>query len=196
MKKLSPKQKRFVAEYLIDLNAKQAAIRAGYSARTAEVQGSRLLGYAKISAEVAKGQVKIAAKLEVTVEKIAEELVKLGFSNMLDYIRVDAGGDAYVDLTALDRDKAAAIQEVTVEDFKDGRGEGARDVRRVKFKLADKRAALVDLGKYLGMFIERHEHSGKDGGPIQTQEVSALDALESRIAGIASRSPGNHPKPH
>ncbi len=48
--------------------------------------------------------------------------------------------------------RAAALQEVTVEDFTEGRGEDKRDVRRVKFKLYDKRAALVDLGRHLGMF--------------------------------------------
>ena len=54
--------------------------------------------------------------------------------------------------------------EVVVEDFVDGRGEDARDVRRVKFKLADKKGALVDIGRHLGMFIDRRERSGDDGG--------------------------------
>ncbi len=193
---LNAKQLRFVREYLIDLHVGNAALRAGYSPKTASQIGSRLLKNVKIQAEIAKQQSKRADKLEITADKVVEELAKIGFSNMMDYIRVGPEGDAYVDLSALNRDKAAAIQEVTVEDFTDGRGEDSRDVRRVKFKLADKRAALVDLGKHLGLFVERHELTGKNGGPIQTEEISAIEALESRIAVLASRSQGSDPKPH
>jgi hypothetical protein len=76
---------------------------------------------------------------------------------MRDYMRTGPDGDPVLDFSALTRDQAAALVEVTVEDFKDGRGEGARELRRVKFKLADKRAALVDMGRHLGMFVDRHE---------------------------------------
>lgn len=170
--KLTARQKRFVAEYLVDLNATQAAIRAGYSAKTAEQQASRLLRNVQVRAAVEQGQQKTAAKLEVTKERIVEELAKIGFSNMLDYMRAGHDGDPYLDFSQLTRDQAAALSEVTVEDFKDGRGEDARDVRRVKFKLHDKKGALVDLAKMLGFVIEKHEHTGKDGGPIETRETS------------------------
>lgn len=156
----SPKQQRFVDEYLVDLNATQAAIRAGYSAKTAAAQGSRLLSYAKIAAAVQAGRARMSEKLEVTQDRIVAELAKLGFANMADYMRTGPDGDPYLDFSALTRDQAAALTEVTVEDFKDGRGEEVRNVRRVKFKLADKRAALVDLGKHLGLFTEKVEHSG------------------------------------
>lgn len=71
---LTPKQARFVAEYLKDQNATQAAIRAGYSERTAKQQGSRLLTNADVVAAVGKGQQKVARKAEVTVESLAREL--------------------------------------------------------------------------------------------------------------------------
>src|SRR6185437_4769390 len=109
---------------------------------------------------------KAAERTGVTVERVLAELAKIGFSNMQDYMRVGPEGDPVLDFSALNRDQAAALVECTVEDFKDGRGEDAREVRRVKFKLADKRAALVDLGKHLGIFKERVEHSGVDGAPI------------------------------
>lgn len=159
-KKLNPKQARFVAEYLIDMNATQAAIRAGYSKRTAKAQGSRLLTNADVAAAVQARQGRLAEKLEVTQERVIAELAKIGFANMADYMTVDSRGDPALDFSALTRDQAAALTEVTVDDYVEGRGENARDVRRVKFKLADKRAALVDLGKHLGMFTERVEHSG------------------------------------
>jgi phage terminase small subunit len=157
---LTAKQLRFVSEYLIDLTAKQAAIRAGYSAKTAEVQGCRLLSHAKVAAAITEGQAKLAQESGITVKRIVDELAKIGSSNMLDYMTVGADGLPYVDLSKLTRDQAAAIAEVTVDDFTEGRGENKRDVRRVRFKLADKRAALVDLGKHLGMFVDRHQHSG------------------------------------
>lgn len=70
---LTPKQQRFVQEYLIDLNATQAAIRAGYSKRTAKQQGARLLTNADICAAVAKGQQRVSERLEVTLESIARQ---------------------------------------------------------------------------------------------------------------------------
>src|SRR5712672_3014311 len=75
--------------------------------------------------------------------------------------------DPVLDWSKLTRDQAAALIEVTVEDFLDGRGEDAREVRKVKFKLADKRGPLVDLGKHLGLFKERVELTGKDGGAME-----------------------------
>ncbi|MGO7686260.1 terminase small subunit [Rhizobium ruizarguesonis] len=176
---LSAKQKRFVAEYLIDLNATQAAIRAGYSKKTATVQASRLLTNAKVQEELSKQQSKVAERLEITKERIVDELAKIGFANMLDYMRAGPDGDPYLDFSGLTRDQAAALSEVTVEDFKDGRGEDARDVRRVKFKLHDKKGALVDLAKMLGFVVERHEHTGKDGAPIQTETRSWREVLRS-----------------
>ncbi|TPM33725.1 terminase small subunit [Mesorhizobium sp. B2-2-2] len=171
MPELTAKQARFVAEYLIDLNATQAAIRAGYSAKTAEQQGHQLLKKTSVAAAIASRQAKLADKLEVTQERIVAELAKIGFANMLDYVTVGSNGDPFVDLSELKRDTAAAIAEVTVEDFKDGRGEDARDVRRVKFKLHDKKGALVDLGKHLGMFKDQVEHTGN----IRVEVVSFAD---------------------
>lgn len=77
MRPLTPKQQRFVQEYLIDLNATQAAIRAGYSAKTAEQQGPRLLGNAGVAAAVAAGQVRLASKLELTAEKVLANIARV-----------------------------------------------------------------------------------------------------------------------
>ena len=157
---LTAKQARFVEEYLVDLNAAHAAIRAGYSKSTAKEQGYQLLQRRDVADAVAARQADLAKKLEVTQERIVTELAKIAFANMSDYIRISGEGDPYTDLSKMDRDQAAAVSEITVEDFKDGRGEDARDVRRVKFKLHDKRQSLVDLGRHLGMFKDKVEHSG------------------------------------
>lgn len=167
---LTARQQRFADEYPIDLNGKQAAIRAGFSAKTAEQQASRLLRNVKVAEAIEAALTKRSERTEITADRVLTELAKLGFANMLDYMRAGPGGYPYLDFSAITRDQAAALQEVTVEDYVDGHGEDARDVKRVKFKLADKRAALVDLGRHLGMFKDRIELSGN------------LNVLDSEVA--------------
>ena len=152
---LTQKQLQFVREYLIDLNGKQAAIRCGYSVKTAEFQASRLLSKDKVALEIQKAMDKRSQRTEITADRVLEELAKLAFSNTLDYVRVTNDGMAVVDLSALTRDQAAAISEFTIDEYVDGKGEDAREVKKVKFKLADKRAALVDLGRHLELFTDR-----------------------------------------
>lgn len=152
MGKLNAKQKQFCQEYLIDLNATQAAIRAGYSRKTANQQGARLLTKVGVQAELQKLMGKREERTEITQDMVVNELAKIGFANIGDFVRVTSKGDPFIDLSGMTRDQSAALSEVTVEDFTDGRGEDARDVRRVKVKLCDKKGALVDLGKHLGMF--------------------------------------------
>lgn len=74
---LTPRQHRFIDEYLIDLNATQAAIRAGYSAKTAEQQGPRLLGNVGVAAAIKAAQAKRAEKLELTAASIAKQLIAI-----------------------------------------------------------------------------------------------------------------------
>jgi len=177
---LTEKQKRFAAEYLIDLNAKAAAIRAGYSAKSAHVQGCDLLRNPLVAELIEASQAKIAKKLEVTAERVIEELAKIAFANMGDFIRVTPDGAAAVDLSTLSRDQAAAIGEVTSEVYMEGKGDDAEPVKRTKLKLADKRAALVDLGRHLGLFKDRVEHHA--GGEL----AAFLAAIDGR-----TRSLGN-----
>jgi len=183
-RQITRKQALFVAEYLVDLNATQAAIRAGYSARNAGKIGPELLGKTRISAAIEAAQEARAQRTGVTADRVVAELAKIGFANMADYMRSGHDGDPYLDFSALSRDQAAALQEVTVESYAEGRGDDKRDVKRVKFKLADKRAALVDLGRHLGMFVDRHELTGKDGGPIQTSELSAEERARQAVSMI------------
>ncbi len=150
--KLNAKQKRFIEEYLIDLNATEACIRAGYAPSGANTQGPRLMQNPKVMAEIDKRIEKRSERTEITQDMVVQELAKIGFANMADYMRPGPDGDPYLDFSQLSRDQAAALIEVTVEDFKDGRGEDTRDVRKIKFKLADKKGALVDLGKHIGMW--------------------------------------------
>lgn len=188
---LTPKQRRFVEEYLIDLNATQAAIRAGYAANAAKVTASRLLTKANIGELLAELQAKRSERTEITADRVLSELAKIGFANMADYMRVGLNGDPCLDFGNLTRDQAAALVEVTVEDFVDGRGDDARDVRRVKFKLADKRAALVDIGRHLGMFVDvnLNINASIDPAELPDHELARIASSGSERAAEKAQRP-------
>ena len=81
---------------------------------------------------------------------------------------------------------AAAINEITVDDYVEGRGDEARDVKKIKFKLHDKRASIMDLAKLLGLVVTKHEVTGKDGGPLLVGPVHETpDQLRARAAELA-----------
>lgn len=158
---------RFAREYLRDLNGTRSAIAAGYAPKSAGITASQLLNVPKVQQIIAKLSVARNAKIEVKAEKVLAELALMGHSNMLDYIRV-VDGDAVVDLSTLTREQAAAMQEITVEDYVDGRGEDARDVKRIRFKLADKVRSLELLARHLKLLGD--ERSGANG-PTNIQVV-------------------------
>lgn len=148
---LTPKQEMFVAEYLVDLNATQAAIRAGYSEKTANEQGSRLLANVKISAAISEAQAKRSERTEITQDRVLAELAKIGFSDLRKVLTSTgnlAGPEDWDDETA------GAIASMEIVTRPGGvNGEGEREVEHVaKIKTWDKLSALEKLGKHLGMF--------------------------------------------
>ena len=150
---LSAKQQAFVSEYLKDLNATKAAIRAGYSPKTAHAQGSDLLRKPEISAAIQEGQQDAAARNEVTVDRIVQEYARIAFADVTDYVNV-IGGEAVVkDTIGMTKDQTAAIAEIS--QTKDG----------VRIKLYDRGKGLDALGKHLGMFVERFKDETPDGPP-------------------------------
>lgn len=177
--KLNPKQQRFVDEYLIDLNATQAAIRAGYSAKHADVQGPRLLGNAGVAAAIQTGRARLTRKLEVTQERVLQELARIAFADMRDLFTWDEERACYIPSANLTDDQAAAVSAVEAETLRTTAPDGTVDTKiRLKLKTYDKKGALDSLAKHLGMFVERHEHTGRDGGPIETHELSDTELLE------------------
>ena len=118
MANLTPKQQRFVEEYLIDLNATQSAIRAGYSEKTAQEIGSENLSKPMVAKAIAEAQEKLSNKTQVTVEMVVQGLLN------------------------------------EAKDLSEGSTQSARV------------SAWAHLGKHLGMFKDKVEHTGKDGGPI------------------------------
>lgn len=123
---------------------------------------------------------------DATVDRVVAELSAIAFANMADYIRVE-DGLATVDLDRLTREQAAAIGELRTEETRTGRGDAARDVVKVTFKLHDKMSALEKLGRHLGLFRERVEVTGKDGGAIEVDDVTPMERAR-RIAFVLAQA--------
>ena len=155
---LTAKQQRFVDEYLKDLNATQAAIRAGYSAKTARSISNENMTKPDIQAAIAKGMQDRSGRTQITQDMVLQELAKIGFSDIRKVVRwgnteivsgVDDEGEPTIEVhhglslvgaDDIDDATAAAISEIS--EGRDG----------LKVKLHDKKSALVDIGRHLGMF--------------------------------------------
>lgn len=123
---------------------------------------------------VAELQSGAAERAEITEARVLSELAKIGFS---DIRKMFTPGGNLLPIHDLDDDAAACLSSIEVVTRKVPGGEDAEVEHVAKIKVWDKRAALVDIGKHLGMFKEKVELTGKDGGPIQTEEVSDQDAV-------------------
>lgn len=152
---MTEKQKRFVEEYLIDLNAKQAAIRAGYSVKNADKIGSELLGKTGVRQAVSEAIAERSRRTGVNQDRVVRELARIAFSNFSDIVDPDT---ARIREDATE-DDLACIQSIKIKPNEFGT---EREVR-----LFDKRAALVDLGKHLGMWNkDTGGEPGEDGVTI------------------------------
>jgi phage terminase small subunit len=162
----------FAREYVIDLNATRAAIAAGYSESTAGAQGCRLLKKSKTRKLIDSLISKRATKLEIAAERIDEEVAKLAFSNMFDYMEISEDGKPTgLDLSKLTRDQAAAIQEIT-EDTTGGAGDGERRlILRTKFKLSDKTKNLELLYRRKGLLQDKLAVTGFEGLAEAVQRI-------------------------
>ena len=165
---MTKKQKRFIEEYLIDLNATQAAIRAGYSPDTAKSIGSENLTKPDIKAQIARAMAERSRRTGVNADRVIMELAKIAFVNANDVIDAET---ATLKPDALPED-TAAIQSVKVKTFgEDGLGR--------EIKMADKLKALELLGKHLGMFRDKLEVSGT----LETEKTKLDDLLQQMRGG-------------
>lgn len=154
---LNARHQRFVAEYLIDQNAAAAYRRAGYKATegSARVNASRLLTNADIRAAIATAQGKILDKLELTAERVLQELARIAF---FDARKMFDGKGNPIPLHELDSDTAAVINGLDVLEETEGSGKDRVVVGYVKkYKLADKNTALGNALKVLGLLREKVE---------------------------------------
>ena len=144
----------------------------------AEAAFSRLLRNPKFAARIAELSEQAAEGAVMSARQVLEELSKIGRANMADFIRAFACGDPVEAVRQLTPNQAAALCEVTVEQFMDGGGEDAREIRKVKFKLIAKTPALDLLGKHHGIYApEKHEHTL---GGVAERLAAALARAEGR----------------
>lgn len=164
--KLTDKQQLFVDEYLIDLNATQAAIRAGYSAKTADQQGSRLLANVKVKQAVAEKQAQRSKRTGVNQDRVVLELAKVAFAKMTDI--VDSNGKIKEDASP---DDLACIESIK---YKESDNEYGGSVER-EVKIASKLKALELLGKHLGMWSDKFN--------VTVEKSEKLDDIISQLGG-------------
>lgn len=165
MARLTPKQAAFVKEYLIDLNGAQAAIRAGFSERTARTKASQLLDLPHVKEAIEAEMAKRAERTEITQDRVLQELARVGFSDIRK-IFTETGQLKHP--AEWDDDTAAFVSSVEVV-VRKVPGSDEDEVEHIhKVKLWDKNSALEKIARHLGMLNDKMkvEHSGVDGAPL------------------------------
>ena len=193
-KKLTPKQDMFCLEYLIDLNATQAAIRAGYSEKTAQMISSENLTKPIIQAriqELKQVRVKRATK---SADDVIKELENVGFSRIGDVVEWNESGMAFIKNSAeLSDDAMAAIESVQVVEevthVTSNKAEGEGDPERKvvssaniksKVKLHNKMSALNLLSKHHGICNDTVEHTGSVDLVVNVIDYSKVDVEDKK----------------
>ncbi len=146
MEKLTPKQQRFVEEYLVDLNATRAAIDAGYSKKSARLIGCENITKPNIQEAIQKSKIERSERTKVTVDMVLKELATFGFSNIQDYLKHSQDDLAiFKSIDDMPENAARAIESIKVN-TREG---------KIEFKLHNKPKGLELIGRHLGMFIDK-----------------------------------------
>lgn len=162
------RHERFCQQYIVDLAGSKSAVRAGYSVKSAGSIATALLARPDIKARVAVLQEASRKRLEITADRIRNELAKLAFSNMADYTSVTEEGEYLgVNLAEIDRDTMAAVSSLETETVIDPSDPyKKRTIQKNKIKLHDKRGALDSLAKLTGLDKGVVTLQNPDGSPI------------------------------
>lgn len=150
---MNDRQRRFVSEYLIDLNATQAAIRAGYSPKTAQEQSSRLLSNVMVQEALSQEQQARSVRTQITQDRVIQEIARLGLS---DIRGVFSESGSLLPPGEWSDDLSAAVASIEVDQRKEPSEDGER-YTVTKLKLWDKNAALEKLCKHLGLYERDNE---------------------------------------
>ena len=175
VEKLTALQNTFVAEYITDFKGTDAAIRAGYSPRSAHVTATKMLNQAKIQEAIAKACHQRQRRLQVTQDGVVTELAYLGFSRLTDYVSFGTNGLTLKSSDELTDAQVAAIQEVTERTNVDGS-------KVVKIKLYDKVKALEQLRQHTSKEPALPPGAGGDLN-INVQVINQVNNLDlSRLS--------------
>ena len=149
-RELTAKQSQFVREYLVDLNATQAAIRAGYSAKTAEQQGFQLLQKTSVQKAIAEGRRQREERTAVSADRVLLEAARLALFDPRKLFNDDGSPKG---IHELDDDTAAAVAGIEVLEQFEGSGKERVFVGYLKkYRIADKNAALEKLFRHHGLY--------------------------------------------
>lgn len=191
---LRPKQEAFCREYLKDLNATQAAVRAGYSPNTACEIGNENLRKPNIVARIKALQAPMLEAHEVTQQRIMQELVGLAFSNLSDFIQTDKDGQSYIDVANVPREVMAALAQFEVIELPPvteihSGVEIQRQMLKVKVKTYDKLKAMELMMKRFGLLKEVVQHQGEvnvkmDEGELARRVAFVLASAKNRTGGV------------
>lgn len=166
MARLTEKQARFVEEYLVDLNATQAAIRAGYSEKTARSVGCENLTKPDIQEAIKSAMSLRSERTEITQDMVLRELAAIGFSRITDYVNIKNGVVELNDTSSLTDSQNASIASIKEGKF------------GIELKNYDKLRALELLGQHLGMF------HGKSDSDENVPDDGFVDALRGEAAEV------------
>lgn len=186
MVELTPKQQRFVDEYLKDPNATAAAKRAGYSKKTAGFIGSENLKKPYIAAAIAKVQTERSLRTKIDADWVLERLVRLTETNIADFLVVpDGGGMPHFDLSDATPEQLAAIEALQLDTHRE-KGEDGGVIEKIKITLPGKLKTLKLIGKHVDVqaFAERKEIGGIGGGPLKVEDVSPMKAALLILAAL------------
>lgn len=163
--RIGNRRRQFAEEYLLDGNGTRAAIRAGYSAKTAGAQASRLLKDAEVRQIIDTQTQAVTAEVEkryaVTRDRVVRELAIIAFANFADYTESTPEGSITVDLSRATYEQLAALSEISVETtVRSGKNAGA--TQRMKIRLFNKHKALMDLARLQGYFNKPLDSEASD----------------------------------
>jgi phage terminase small subunit len=171
---LNERQVRFVAEYLLDLNATQAAVRAGYSPQSARTQAADLLTNPNIAAAIAEARAARSRRTEVTADRVVLELARVAFGDPRRVMSWGPGGVKLRPSAELADEEAAIVAEVGETTTKEGGS--------LRVKTVDKLGALRLLGQHLRMV-------GDGKLAVTVAAAPELDGLQAVLLGVLSKHP-------
>jgi phage terminase small subunit len=163
--KLNKKHKRFVEEYLLDFNGKWAAIRAGYSPKTAQVQSSRLLSYAKVKEYLDLRSNELSNEIKLNQLQTLREIKKIALFDSRKFYKEDGSLKNPIELDDYEAAALAGTETIRRSAGKDDDGNLTFETVD-KIKYADKKSALELLAKIQGLLNDRPELTGANGGDI------------------------------
>lgn len=161
-KECSEAELRFCSVYIQNADTKAAVLAGWPDHKWPTKYGPKVLARPHVIKHLAAMREKIAAKYDISAERVLNEIAEIAFNKLGKFIRVNNEGEPSWDFTGATPEELAAIGELTVDVYQDGRGPSAQTVKKFKISERDRLAALTLLGKSMGLFAEnvnvRHRH--------------------------------------